>query len=192
VKPGALAGRRARSRRQAAADGATAEDLERRAWRAALAVLARRETAEEQLRRTLLGKGHEQAAVESALERLRRERYVDDAGLAVRYARSRMEFRGLGQHRVRQGLRKRGVAGAIIEDGIREALGEVSERGVLDRLARRYWTQRRRDVPAKRLRGLWAFLVRRGFPAALVHERLRALWPRWSDALEGLEPHEGE
>jgi hypothetical protein len=75
-----------------------------------------------------------------------------------------------------------------MEAGIREALGEVSESGVLDRLARRYWTQRRRDAPARRLRGLWAFLVRRGFPATLVHERLRKLWPRWSDALEGLEP----
>ena len=26
--------------------------------------------------------------------------------------------------------------------------------------------------------------------AGLVHERLRTLWPRWSDALEGLEPIE--
>lgn len=164
------------------------EDVERRAWRAALALLGRRDMAEEQLRQALLRKGHPQSGVEPALDRLRRERYLDDGSLAARYARSRMEFQGQGQHRVRQGLRRRGVAGAIIEQGLREALGEVSERDVLDRLARRYWAQRRRDVPERRLRALWAFLLRRGFPAALVHERLRALWPRWSDALEGLEP----
>ena len=173
-----------------APDGKEGGDPERRAWSAALAVLARRDVAEEQLRRVLLGKGHPEAATEAALQRLRGERYLDDSGLAARFARSRMEFRGLGQHRIRQGLRKRGVAGAIIEEGIREALGAVSEADVLDRLARRYWSQRRRDAPARRLRGLWAFLVRRGFPAGLVHERLRALWPRWSDALEGLEPED--
>jgi SOS response regulatory protein OraA/RecX len=142
----------------------------------------------QQLRQALLAKGHPEPAVVATLDRLQRERYVDDASLAARYARSRLEYRGQGQHRVRQGLRRRGVAGETIEAGIREALGEVSEAGVIDRLARRYWTQRRRDAPARRLRGLWAFLVRRGFPPALVHERLRELWPRWSDALEGLEP----
>jgi SOS response regulatory protein OraA/RecX len=167
---------------------ASPADLEARAWRAAVAILARRDMAAEELRRALLAKAHSEAAVEAALDRLRRERTLDDAALAARYARSRLQYHGQGQHRVRQGLRRKGVTGAIMEAGIREALGEVSESGVLDRLARRYWTQRRRDAPARRLRGLWAFLVRRGFPATLVHERLRKLWPRWSDALEGLEP----
>jgi SOS response regulatory protein OraA/RecX len=174
--------------RTRAADAEETDDPEQRAWTAALAILARREMAEEQVRKALLAKGHPEAAVEAVARRLLRERLVDDGGLAARYARSRMQFRGQGQHRIRQGLRQRGVAGAIIEQGIREALGEVDEGQVLERLARRYWTQRRRDAPERRLRALWAFLLRRGFPARLVHERLRKMWPRWSDALEGLEP----
>jgi SOS response regulatory protein OraA/RecX len=129
--------------------------------------------AEEQIRKALLAKGHPQEAVEAVARRLLREKLVDDGGLAARYARSRLQFRGQGQHRIRQGLRQRGVAGATIDEGIREALGEVDEGQVLERLARRYWTQRRRDAPERRLRALWAFLLRRGFPAPLVHERLR-------------------
>jgi hypothetical protein len=39
---------------------------------------------------------------------------------------------------------------------------------------------------------LWGFLLRRGFPPDLVNERVRALWPRWSDALAGLEPLDAE
>jgi hypothetical protein len=35
-------------------------------------------------------------------------------------------------------------------------------------------------------------LLRRGFPATLILSRLKALWPRWQDALEGLEPAEPE
>ena len=72
--------------------------------------------------------------------------------------------------------------------GLRDALAEVNEAAVVDALARRFWKSRDKDEPAQRLRKLWAFLLRRGFPADLVNARLRALWPRWSDALDGLEP----
>ncbi len=161
------------------------------AYQGALRRLARRDHSEHELRRALLRRGHPAGEVEGALRRLRAERYLDDAGFAARFARSRMAVRGQGRLRIRQGLRERGVAPSVAEGGIKEALSEVSERGVLDAMARRYWRQRVGDEPAKRLRRLWLFLVRRGFPAGLVHERLRALWPRWSDALEGLEPMEG-
>jgi hypothetical protein len=57
---------------------------------------------------------------------------------------------------------------------------------VVDRLARRYWSQRAKDAPSDRMRRTWAFLVRRGFPPGLVHDRLRTLWPRWHEALEEL------
>jgi regulatory protein len=160
------------------------------AYQRALRRLARRDHSEHELRRALLRLGYPEADVEGALERLRNERYLDDSGFAARFARSRMAGRGQGTNRVRQGLRARGVARAVAEGGIEEARQEVSEASVLEAMARRYWRQRRQDDPETRLRRLWLFLVRRGFPAGLVHERLRALWPRWGDALEGLEPME--
>ena len=154
----------------------------------AFTLLARREFSEEQLRQALLAKELPEADVAAAIESLRAQRYLDDASLAARYARSRMEFRGQGQHRIRRSLRQKGLPRAIIEEGLRGAAAEVDEAAVLDRQARRYWAQRQKQPPARRLQGLWAFLLRRGFPAALVADRLRALWPRWSDALDGLEP----
>lgn len=63
---------------------------------------------------------------------------------------------------------------------------------MVDRLARRYWKTSVAKPPEKRLRSLWAFLLRRGFPATLILSRLKALWPRWHDALEGLEPADSE
>jgi hypothetical protein len=78
------------------------------------------------------------------------------------------------------------------EAGLSAALRDISEDEVLDRTARRYWRQHRRVEPARRLPRLWAFLLRRGFAPGQVRRRLEALWPRWSDALEGLEPAEME
>jgi regulatory protein len=153
----------------------------------ALARLARRDHSEQEIRRALRRDGFDDDAADETVARLRRERYLDDAGFAARLARSRMAHSGLGRHRVRMELRKKGVTRATAEAGLQEALAEVPESEVLDGLARRFWKSHDSDEPPHRLRKLWAFLVRRGFPADLVHERLRALWPRWREALEGLE-----
>jgi regulatory protein len=158
------------------------------AYQRALRRLAHRDHSVAELRRALLDRGHEPEEVEAALERLRRERYLDDTGYAERFARSRMANQGHGRLRIRQDLRRRGVARRTVEAGIAGALREVDERGVVDALARRYWRQHAAIEPPRRLPRLWAFLVRRGFAPGLVRERLSRLWPRWSDALEGLEP----
>jgi regulatory protein len=160
------------------------------AYGRALRRLAVRDRSERELERDLLRRGHEADEVASALRRLRSERYLDDRRFAEQFARSRMAGQGLGRLRVGQALRERGVERKTAEAGLRAALQEVPEGEVLDSLARRYWTQHRDDAPETRLRKLWAFLLRRGFPAGLVNHRLRALWPRHRDALEGLEPLE--
>jgi regulatory protein len=162
----------------------------RTAYARALARLARRDHSEQEIRRELLRDGFAEEEAEATVARLRRELYLDDTGFAARLARSRMAHAGQGRNRVREELRRKGVRRATAEAGLKEALEEVSEASVLDSLARRFWKSHEKDEPAHRLRKLWAFLVRRGFPADLVHARLRALWPRWSDALEGLEPAE--
>jgi regulatory protein len=160
------------------------------AYRRAILRLARRDHTAAELRRALLERGHEAGEVEAALGRLHRERYLDDRAYAERFARSRMANHGLGRLRVRQALRQRGVARPEAEAGIRRAATEVDEAAVLDGVARRYWRAHARVEPERRLPRLWAFLVRRGFAPGLVRARLAALWPRWSDALEGLEPAE--
>jgi regulatory protein len=152
--------------------------------------LARRDHSVSELRKRLLERGHPAEDVDEALARLRAEGYLDDAGFAARFARSRMAGYGFGRNRVRASLRARGVAKPALERGLADALEEVSESEALDALARRYWRLHGRDEPAQRMRKLWVFLVRRGYPATLVADRVRALWPRWSDALEGLEPLE--
>jgi regulatory protein len=158
------------------------------AYRRAVLRLARRDQSAAELRRALAEKGHPADEIEAAIERLRHEKFVDDRGYAERFARSRMAHQGLGRARIRQGLHRRGVARSETEAGLAAALAEVDEHAVVDALARRYWKQHARVEPERRLPRLWAFLVRRGFPPALVRDRLATLWPRWSDALEGLDP----
>ncbi len=162
------------------------------AYRRAILRLARRDHSVAELRRALLERGHTSAEVEEALDRLRRERYLDDSSYAERFARSRLAHQHVGRLRIRQALRERGVPRAVAEAGIRSGVAEAEEREVLESLARRYWRQHAGVPPERRLGRVWTYLLRRGFAPALVQGRLHALWPRWSDALSGLEPLDQE
>jgi regulatory protein len=143
------------------------------------------------MRRALRRKGFARRQIEAAIERLRKARYLDDSVFAEQFARSRISYRGHGRNRIRADLRSRGVASGTAETALARALEDVSETEALDALARKYWRQRNRDEPGRRMRKLWAFLLRRGYPASLVGERLRALWPRWGHSIENLEAPEG-
>ncbi len=156
----------------------------------ALARLARRDHSEAELQRALHRAGHAQAEIHETLERLRGRRFLDDAAYAERFARSRLEHARLGSRRVSQALRQRGVARPLVERGVRAAAAQVGEGEVLERLARAWWRAHTRDEPRQRLRKLWAFLLRRGFPPGLVRERLAALWPHPFRALPEAEAPE--
>ena len=136
------------------------------------------------MRRALLRAGHEEEEVDSAIARLRRERLLDDGRFAERFALSRIAQQGLGQRRVEVALRQRGVSSKAARAGLASALQEVSEAEVLDSLARRRWKTWVRDEPERRMRRLWRFLLGRGFPPALVRDRLRLISARHLDALE--------
>jgi regulatory protein len=165
---------------------------EKTAYVRALGRLARRDHSEAELTRALRDRGHSTEEVEAAMEKLRSQRFVDDAGFAERFARSRLLGHRVGRKRIRQGLRQRGVDRQVGEAGLRKALEDVPEREALEAAARAYWRTHGRDEPKTRVRKLWAFLLRRGFPADLVVERLGALWPRHRSALEGLTLLDGE
>jgi regulatory protein len=161
----------------------------------AVARLARRDHTTNEIRRALSRDGFSEEDIDATVRRLVAERALDDGGFAVRYAKSRLQHQSLGRHRIHRDLRAKGVARAEADAGVAAALRDVSETDALDALARRHWRQHEKDEPRTRVRRLWAFLLRRGYPSGLVRERLRALWPRWQDALDGLdmaEPDETE
>jgi regulatory protein len=154
----------------------------------ALRRLALRDHSERELVGALSRKTFTPEEIGLVIERLRRERLLDDSRYATRHASARIGGRGMGRNRVRAELQRRGIARDTVEAGIAEALRDVSEAESLDAVARRYWGQHARISPDARFRRLFAFLLRRGFAAALVSQRLRGLWPEWKQALDDLEP----
>jgi regulatory protein len=89
---------------------------------AALDMLARRDHASGELRRKLLDKGYDPAAVEALLGRLRTEHLLDDARFVENFVDLRAA-RGQGPLRVQAELREIGVSPELVQGAV-QAYGQ--------------------------------------------------------------------
>jgi regulatory protein len=155
-------------------------------------LLASRDRTVRELMQRLAREGFPDDEAKQAVEAMRRLGALDDEGTAGRYARSKLRNAAIGTRRIRATLTARGVAKPAVEAGLAEALDEVPEEDALDALVRRRWPHQAGSSTEERLRRMAAFLLRRGFPAALVASRLTKLAPGAAEVLEGIEDVEDE
>lgn len=135
-------------------------------------LLGHRARSREELRRRLLAKDHDEAAVSEALERLTADGLLDDAAFARGYAADKRRLAGWGEERIRRGLRQLGVAPHDIDDALRGA-------GEDDELDRALAVLRKRGAPeppleAARRRAFQA-LERRGYSTSVAFAAVR-IW----------------
>ncbi len=137
-------------------------------------LLGHRARSREELRRRLLAKEHDQAAVDDALERLAADGFIDDAAFARSYTADKRGLDGWGVQRIRRGLLELGVDPAIVD----EALGEDSGDDAAE-LGRALALLRKRGAPEQPLeaarRRAYQALQRRGFSSATAYAAVR-IW----------------
>lgn len=151
------------------------------AYTQGLAWLARRELSERQLRDRLTRRGMDEAEIDAAIDRLRRERALDDRRVAAAYARTAVRIKGRGRDRVRREIEALGVTRELAKEAIDEVFAEVDETALLDRALGKQlkqWRLRKsaQDAPAPDRRDvhrIYVALVRQGFPADRVRQALR-------------------
>lgn len=146
----------------------------------AVALLARREHSALELKRKLLERGFAADEVEAALARLGEQGLQDDARFAETLARARAGS-GRGPLRLKAELAQHRLSEGLAERAIEAAEGELA------------WADRALGLATRRLRGedpsdprvrrrLADFLLRRGFPQAVVWEVLGRLGERAPEA----------
>ena len=126
-----------------------------------LQALGRRELTGEQLRQRLARRGCDAQAIEAALDRLRRERALDDGRAARAFARTEVTIRRRGPQRIARAMEAMGVD----RDTARAALDETfAERPVNDVLQQALDRRLRGPVVDDRhAQRLIGYLVRQGF-----------------------------
>ena len=167
--------------------GATLAQLQRRseavlARRRALALLARAMHSRRALARKLTQGGFGSAAVEQALVRLDELGYVDDAGYARLWVRSRVARGGDGRGKVLAGLLQHGISRTDAADALDAEYPQDLEAKLCRRLAlrlldRHAGDRRAGERVARQLAG-------RGFPTRLVVDVLSGAAPGGGDYAE--------
>jgi regulatory protein len=150
-------------------------DPVRRAYAAGLALLARRELSEAQIRERLRRKDHAAEAIDRAIVRLRDAGAVDDRRVAVSAARTEAQVRSRGRGYVLRRLQSIGIAADTAADAVDEVFGELDEPALLARaLSRRLRGPSATIRDQAHFRRLYQQLVRQGFQPSAVLAALKA------------------
>jgi regulatory protein len=154
----------------------------------AVKALGRQMRTEADLRRLMRtrvepGEGGE-AVVDAVLIKLKEYGYLDDAAFAETYARLRQENEKLGERRVRQDLKQKGLNADIITETLGARYGQTNE----ETLAREHLERKRLRKPEneKETARVMRRLVAAGFSTGVIYKILRQ-WDVPDEALAALD-----
>ena len=107
------------------------------------------------------------------IARLQARGALDDTAYAHAYLTSRLASRGYGPQRLRRELQQRGIGRALVEEAVQQDLAVEEVLAAARRQAAKRWPRLAHATDrVVRRQKLWAFLCRRGFPAAIVQQVL--------------------
>ena len=130
-----------------------------------------------------------EAVVAAVVARLKEHGYLNDAAFAETYARLRQENEKLGQRRVRQDLKQKGVRPELIADTLEARYGQANE----EALARAHLERKRIRKPEneKETARVMRRLVTAGFSTSVIYKILRQ-WDVPDETLAALDNLEEE
>ncbi len=142
---------------------------------AALRLLNRRDYAREELRRRLLEKGHPEADVAAALDRVAAMGYLDDARFAALVAESAFRNKGWGPARIARALTRQGVDPETAAAALAPYRDEEAEAARAADLLMRRARASGDGADAGATRRARQYLLRRGFSTGAVTAAVREL-----------------
>src|SRR5512136_1087022 len=113
------------------------DPLYEKAKQRAFRLLAVRARSEKELRTKLKERGFDESVVGVVIARLRELKYLDDESFAREWARNLAVNRLLGNRRIEESLREKGIPRELIEQVIIEVREELSEHKALRELIRK-------------------------------------------------------
>jgi len=159
----------------------------------AVKALGRRMRTEAELRRLMRTRVEPEPAgdakIVAVMARLREMRYLDDRSFAETYTRLRQENEKLGERRVKQDLKQKGVHDTVIAEAIEARYGQTDEVA----LARQFIERKRLRPPEndKETARIMRRLVMAGFTTGTIRKVLGE-WNVDDGALQALDSIEEE
>jgi regulatory protein len=141
---------------------------------AALKMLARRELSEAQVRQRLSRRGYDEPEIETAIERLKADRSLDDARVAAAIARTEVSLKHRGKRRVVQQIQQAGISRSAARRAADETFEDLNEDTLLASALNRRLKSDRTIADDREFQRLYRYLIRQGFDADDVLKALSA------------------
>ena len=144
------------------------------AYTVALTLLSARELSESQIRSRLKRRKFDADDIDSAVDRLKENRALNDRRVAVAIARMESSIKRRGRARVIQKIRQAGIDGDTADDAVREVFEDVDESDLLDQaLERKLRGKTVKELDDKGRARMMRALIGQGFSFEAVMKRLR-------------------
>jgi regulatory protein len=148
--------------------------LARSAYLDAVALLARRELSEAQVRQRLARRGHSPEAIDTTIDRLKTERAIDDERVAEAIARTQAIGRRRGARRVRQQIEQAGIASTVARRVVDETFDGIDQEALVEAALRKRLRGAALPTDRAALARLYRYLLNQGFEP----EQARACFAR--------------
>ena len=139
---------------------------------AAYSFLSYRPRSEAEVKERLLRRGFEISQIEIVLKKLKEQKFLDDTAFAQFWKDNREAFRPRSRRLTGLELRKKGVAGEII-DGVIEQIDDVESAYQAALMKAKRLPKQDYEVFYRRLGD---YLRRRGFDYAVINQTVKRLW----------------
>jgi SOS response regulatory protein OraA/RecX len=136
------------------------------------------------LRERLHTRGFPEDVIEDTAARLTGAGILDDRRAAQAAARTLVNVRHRGRHRVTRELEQLGFSRELAQDVTQSVFGDTDERAIIERVVASKLRGRRSIPDPASYRRLYGSLLRRGFPAELIRAALRPYWRRQGEPEE--------
>ena len=127
-----------------------------------------------ELSQRLKKKRFEEQVINSVLEFLSQNKFIDDNEFAGAWIKSRLK-RNLGPRRIIEELKAKGINKQIIDSQLRQLTKDYCQEEIVFGLARSRISKLKGVDPQKAKARVYAFLLRRGFSGGVIMDAIKSL-----------------
>ena len=150
-------------------------ETEAAVYDAAIKILMRRAHSVHEMKKALARRCEDDKIVRGVLERLKREKLLDDARYAKQFTRLRTESRKQGEFRIARDLRARGIPDRHIEAAIKDTAVAADPAAIIRQRIERKLRLFRGEIDERKMASLYRSLIAAGFPSDLIRKELHRL-----------------
>lgn len=147
------------------------------AYNYAISVLSRNSKSEKQMMLKMQDKGYDQQFIESAIVKLKQQKYIDDEAYSEAFINNKINISKDGKRKIKEALYNKGIDKQIIDEKLQEITGEDEIKRACLLGEKKLLAIKEEDIRKKRIK-LANYLISKGFEYGTVKKAVTKLFDK--------------